>query len=132
MSTNPNPFAILETIGTVLTTLTGSRPLVFLILTVLIGGGAAWLSGRALALKWRPFWQVIVYMALLAAAVRFLHYALFGEVLLSLQYYLVAYAVLLAAAALGYRLTRVRQMVTQYYWLYERAGLFGWREKRAA
>ena len=113
------------------TVITGSRPLVFIILTVVLGGGAAYLSGRALALKWRPVWQLFIYMALLAGAVRFLHYALFGEVLLSLQYYLVAYAVLLGMALLGYRLTRVKQMVTQYYWLYERAGPFHWREKQA-
>ena len=114
------------------TVLTGSRPLVFIILTVVLGGGAAYLSGRALALKWRPVWQLFIYMALLAGAVRFLHYALFGEVLLSLQYYLVAYAVLLGMALLGFRLTRVKQMTTQYYWLYERAGPFHWREKRSA
>ncbi len=113
------------------TLLTGAKPLVFIILTGVLGGGAAYLSGRALALKWRPVWQLVIYMALLTAAVRFLHYALFGEVLLSLQYYLVAYAVIMGMALLGYRLTRVKQMVTQYYWLYERAGPFGWRQKRA-
>ena len=111
------------------TSITGAKPLVFVILTGILGGGAAWLSGRALALKWRPVWQLVIYMALLAAAVRFLHYALFEEVLLSLQYYLVAYAVLLAAALLGYRMTRVKQMTTQYYWLYERAGPFAWRSR---
>jgi hypothetical protein len=30
---------------------------------------------------------------------------------------------------LGFRYTRSRQMVTQYGWLYEPAGLFGWRER---
>ncbi|MCF6192620.1 MAG: hypothetical protein L3J76_05775, partial [Candidatus Hydrothermae bacterium] len=109
------------------TSITGAKPLVFIILTGVFGGGAAWLSGRALALKWRPVWQLVVYTALLAAAVRFLHYALFGEVLLSLQYYLVAYAVLLGLGLLGYRATRVKQMTTQYYWLYERAGPLAWR-----
>ena len=111
------------------TLLTGAHPLVFIILTGVLGGGAAWLSGRALALKWRPVWQIVIYMALLAGAVRFLHHALFGEVLLSVRFYLVAYAVILGMALLGYRLTRVKQMVTQYYWLYDRAGPFAWREK---
>ena len=111
------------------TALTGAKPGVFLVLTVVLGGGAAWMAGRGLALKWRPVWQLVIYMALLAAAVRFLHYALFGEVLLSLQHYLVAYAVILGMALLGFRMTRVRQMVTQYYWLYERAGPFAWRRK---
>ena len=30
---------------------------VFLILTVVIGGGAAFLAGRALASQWRPVWM---------------------------------------------------------------------------
>ena len=50
----------------------------------MIGGGAAWLAGRAIAQTWRPFWQVVVYMLLLGAAVRFVHFALFEADLLSL------------------------------------------------
>src|SRR5262245_28376757 len=48
---------------------------------------AAWLAGRAIARTWRPFWHVLIYMALLAAALRFLRFALFEETLLSpIQY----------------------------------------------
>ena len=32
-------------------------PWIFLIMTVLIGGGAAYLAGRNLAGKWRPVWM---------------------------------------------------------------------------
>lgn len=110
--------------------ITDSSPGVFIGLTVIIGGGAAWLAGRALALKWRPLWQLFVYMLLLAAAVRFLHYALFEEPLLSLKSYIADATVLIIAALLGFRITRVKQMTTQYYWLYERAGPFFWRERR--
>ncbi len=102
---------------------------VFLGLTVVIGGGAAWLAGRALALKWRPVWQLVIYMLLLAAAVRFLHYALFQEPLLSLKSYIADAVVLEVAALLGFRITRVRQMVRQYHWLYEPAGPLFWRER---
>ncbi len=109
--------------------ITESSPAVFIGLTVVIGGGAAWMAGRGLALKWRPLWQLVVYMLLLAAAVRFLHYALFGEVLLSLRSYLADAAMLLAAGWLGHRMTRVRQMTRQYYWLYEPAGPLAWRRK---
>ena len=38
----------------------------FLIVTLLLGGGAAWLTGRALAQAWRPIGQLICYAALLA------------------------------------------------------------------
>jgi hypothetical protein len=30
---------------------------------------------------------------------------------------------------LAFRLTRVRRMVSQYPWIYERDGLLGWRER---
>ena len=68
-------------------------------------------------------------MLALAAAVRFLHYALFAESFFSPHYYLVDYAVLAVAAGLGYRRMRARQMVRQYGWGYMSRGFFGWREK---
>ena len=104
---------------------------VFLVLTVIIGGGAAFLAGRGLARSWKPFWRVYFYMALLAAAVRFFHYALFDGNLLSLYYYLVTYALMLAAGVLGFRAMRTTQMVTQYRWLYERTSPLTWRDRRA-
>jgi hypothetical protein len=104
---------------------------IFLVLTVIIGGGAAFLAGRGLARGWKPFGRVFFYMALLAAAVRFFHYALFDGNLLSPYYYLVTYILLLAAASLGFRLMRTTQMVTQYRWIYERTSPLSWRERRA-
>ncbi len=61
---------------------------------------------------------------------RFFHYALFGEPLLSLRRFLLDYGVLLLCAASGFQLTRARQMVAQYPWAYEPAGLLSWRRKR--
>ena len=60
---------------------------------------------------------------------RFIHFALFDAKLLTLRYYLVDFAVCLAFAYLGFRLTRVTQMVTRYNWINERNGLFGWRRR---
>lgn len=99
---------------------------VFLLATVALGGGAAWLTGRALAATWRPWWQVPAYVLVLAGAVRFIHYALFGATLLSLHYYLVDAAVCLGFGLSAYRLTRARQMCTQYAWINARRGPFGW------
>lgn len=90
---------------------------VFLLVTVLLGGSGAFVSGRAIAQTWRPFWHVPAYMLLLAAIVRFFHYALFWEVLISLKNYMVDFAVMLVSATIGYRLTRARQMAEQYGWL---------------
>jgi hypothetical protein len=105
--------------------------LVFLLVSVAMGGGAAWLAGRAMAATWRPWWHIAFYMLLLAFAVRFIHYALFDSAFLSLHYYLVDYAVCLAFGLLGFRLMRVRQMVTRYKWINERAGLLRWRRRRS-
>jgi len=102
---------------------------IFLLVSVGMGGGAAWLAGRAIATTWRPSWHMPLYMLLLSLAVRFIHFALFDSVFLSLHYYLVDYAVCLGFALLGFHLMRVKQMVNRYKWLNERAGLFRWRRR---
>src|SRR3954464_1993327 len=92
----------------------------FLLVTVAMGGGAAWLAGRAIAATWRPWWHIALYMVLLSLVVRFLHFALFESRFLSLHYYLVDYGVCLAFGLLGFRLMRVAQMVTRYGWINQR------------
>ena len=101
----------------------------FFAMTVVLFGGAAFLTGQTLAQSWRPGWQILPAALLLAAADRFLLYALFAAELVSLSGFLIA-AVMLGAILLGaYYLTRARKMVKQYPWLYKRRGLFGWHEK---
>jgi protein-S-isoprenylcysteine O-methyltransferase Ste14 len=97
--------------------------------TCLIGGGAAWATGRALANSWRPFGQAVVYLLLLGAAIHFAHFALFQGELLSLPSYVSDTAFLICVGGLGWRLTQARRMVTQYRWLYERSGPFTWRAR---
>ena len=87
---------------------------VFLLLTVILGGSAAFISGKSIAETWRPFWQVPFYMVLLALMVRFLHFALFEEVLVSARNLAVDFAFLLTLAIAGYRIARAAQMRTQY------------------
>lgn len=100
---------------------------VFIGVTVLFMGGCAFMAGQALAATWRPLWQVFPYALGLGLADRFLGFALFGGRLLSVPGYAVDTAVLLLIALAAYRMTQARRMVTQYPWLYRRAGLFGWR-----
>ncbi len=102
---------------------------VFLLVTIVLGGGAAALTGRAVASTWRPRWQILVYTLILAAVVRFFHHALFGGTLLSPHYYLVDGIVCLAAGFLGFRAERARQMSSQYRWVNTRAGPFHWRRR---
>src|SRR5688572_15679595 len=104
---------------------------VFLLLTLIIGGGAAFLTGRAIADAWRPWWHVVAFMFLIGGAVRFLHFALFGGTLLSLHFYAVDTAFCMAFGLLGFRLMRVTQMVTCYGWINERTDALRWRRREA-
>lgn len=102
---------------------------VFFLVTVFLGGGAAWLTGRAAAQTWRPGWQVVVYTLILGAAVRFIHFSLFDGTLLSLHFYLVDAAVCLVVGLAGFRAARVGQMIRQYRWINEADGPLRWRRK---
>jgi hypothetical protein len=112
----------------------------FFLITVVLGGGAAFMAGRAIARAWKPFTRLVFYMLLLGLAVRFLHWGLFSDAtyaswremqgtLVSPHYFVVDTLVLIAMAALGYRLERARQMTTQYGWIYERTSPFSWRRR---
>lgn len=103
---------------------------VFLLVTILLGGGAAWLAGRAIAATWRPWWHVIFYMLVLGLAVRFIHFALFDATLLSPHYYLVDAAVCVGVGLLGFRAARAAQMATQYGWINARTGAFTWAHRK--
>jgi hypothetical protein len=105
---------------------------VFLLVTVGMGGGAAWMSGRAIAGTWRPWWHIVAYMLILGAAVRFFHFALFDGTLISLHYYLVDCAVCMLLGFLGFRVTRAAQMTTQYGFRNVRAGFLARARRPAA
>lgn len=100
---------------------------VFIGLTVIGMGFAAVMIGQALALAWKPAWQVSAYGLLLGVGDRFLTFALFQGKLLSLTGYLADTAVLVAIALVAFRINRAHRMVSQYPWLYRRDGLFNWR-----
>ena len=103
----------------------------FLLVTILFGGWLAWMTGRAIALTWRSPASLVAALLALALVVRFIHFALFGGTLLSLHYYLVDLACLLALGFLGWRHTRTGQMTRQYRWLYERTGPLSYRRREA-
>ncbi|HET9533799.1 MAG: DUF6867 family protein [Mesorhizobium sp.] len=101
----------------------------FFLVTCLLGGWAAWMTGKACAQTWRPYPNLIIYLLLLGVAVRFIHHALFNGTMFSLHYYIVDTIVLIIIGTLSYRYTRANQMVTQYHWLYERASLLTWKPR---
>ena len=102
---------------------------VFFGVTVVLFGAAAWLMGRAIGETWRPAWQCVPYGLMLTVANRFVVFALFGGDGLSISGFVIDALVIVAVALFAQRLTRARKMVQQYPWLFDRAGLLGWREK---
>ena len=108
--------------------LCGRDRLARLLVTGILGCGAAWLSGRAIAATWRPIWHVAHRRAPLGAAARFIHFALFEGKLLSLSSLRSDTGIFLIVGLVAFRATRSAQMVRQYPWLYARCGPLSWRE----
>jgi hypothetical protein len=104
----------------------------FVGLTLVLFGAAAASTGRTLAHHWRSVWQGIVYGLLLTVGDRFLSSTLFNGALLSASGFAVSFLYLAGMALLARRIALARLMVRQYPWMYEPAGLFGWRERERA
>ncbi|CDZ49089.1 MULTISPECIES: DUF6867 family protein [Neorhizobium] len=98
-------------------------------LVLIIGFWTAWRSGKAAAEGWNGYTTVVVYTLLLGVAMRFLHYALFQGPFISPFYYIIDVAILLVFSSAGFRIRRTRQMVQNYYWLYEPASAFSFKKK---
>ena len=107
----------------------GTVPAVTLAITIIFMGGCAFMTGQALAATWRPFWHAGPYALLLGFGDRFVIYALFQGDLFLPSGYVIDTVWLFAVITFAFRVTRARQMVTQYPWLYERSGLLSWRDK---
>ncbi|SKA36248.1 DUF6867 family protein [Consotaella salsifontis] len=97
----------------------------FIFVTVILGGGAAWMIGRSTALTWSGWAVAAAYVVLLTIAVRFIHFSLFhGTFFLplagfgtALHYAIVDLVVLMAWAAAGRSVVRGHQMQRQYDFL---------------
>ncbi|MDQ0326841.1 hypothetical protein J2R99_002710 [Rhodopseudomonas julia] len=109
----------------------------FTLVTLVLGGLAAWMTGRAVALTWGSWLRLAVYIALLSLAVRFIHYSLFGGTFFlppagfatGLHYYVVDFIALMLIAAAARQMNRSHQMSEQYSFLYDRSGPFGWKPR---
>ena len=104
----------------------------FIIITLVLAGGASWMSGRALAQTWQPSWLAVAYAILLALPARFLHWSLANGTLLSAHYLLTDAILLILIGLLSYRISETTSMVTQYPWLYERTSLLSWAPKKSS
>lgn len=101
----------------------------FMLVTLILGGGAAWLTGRAVAKGWNPVWQAVFYCLLLTGAVRFCHFALFKGTLGAPTHAVMEFILLVSIATLGFRAVRKQQMTRRYDWLYESTGVLSWRSR---
>lgn len=101
----------------------------FIFVTLVLGGAAGWATGRACALTWRPLTTLFFFLLLLGIAVRFIHHAMFDGSFFSIHYYIVDTLYLIVVGNLAFRLTRTRQMTTQYPWLYRRTNPLGWKKR---
>lgn len=111
-----------------LTAFLGTTPGVFIGLTLILGGSAAILAGRAIGANWKPAWQVVGACFGLALFDRFLTYALFEGELLNLWGLIVHFAVLVAIGLTAWRIALVSQFVNQYPWKYARTSPFSYAE----
>ncbi|MBX9741345.1 MAG: hypothetical protein K2X62_14805 [Beijerinckiaceae bacterium] len=125
-----------------------------LLLTVVLGGAAAFATGRAIAQTWRPASRLVTFCLMLAAAIGFLDYALFENPVIpgarivaalaalreapaaaladlagALAGFGLTFAFILAVALMAFRLTRARQISRQYGFAFVRKGLFFWAER---
>ena len=112
-----------------ITELLGSSIGDFIGVTLVLFGGASFMTGQALATTWRPLWQMAPYGFLLAAANRFFSWALFHGQLLSPIGFAVDAIVMIVIGVFAYRLMLAHKMTSQYPWLYERTGLLSWRTR---
>ena len=103
----------------------------FIGVTLILFGFTAFLMGQAIAETWRPAWQNIAFGFLLALGNHFVDCSLFEKDWLSFTHYLLDAVWIIVVSLFAYRVTMARKMVTQYPWLYERASLLSWRERRA-
>ncbi|MEF2550629.1 hypothetical protein VQ042_04520 [Aurantimonas sp. A2-1-M11] len=102
----------------------------FLLVTVVLGGGGAWMIGRSTALTWNGWGLMAFYVLLLNIAVRFIHFSLFdGSFFIppatfgtAIYYGLIDFVVLFALAAAGRSYVRSRQMSRQYGILHDNHG----------
>jgi hypothetical protein len=102
----------------------------FIILTLILGGWLAFMTGRAFALTWRNVAMLLFALLFIGLVNRFIHFAVVKGALFSLKYYMSDTFCLIIIGLIGFHFTRKKQMLTQYWWLYEPVGFLGYRLRK--
>ncbi len=114
--------------------------------TIGLFGFLSFMTGMSVARSWQSIRAILAYSLLLAVGERFMVQAIVfdrfymiidifwsAEDGLSLAFdlhYFVSLAICATIGSVAYYATRASLMVRQYPWLYERAGVFGWRLRK--
>ena len=101
----------------------------FVLMTVVLFGWCSYQLGKAMANTWQSISLMIFYVFLLTAFDRFLLFALFEQELLSILMFLFDFIVLSLISMTSYRITKIRYMVNQYPWKYQKTGFFSYKNK---
>jgi len=101
----------------------------FGLVTIVMGGWAAWMAGKACASSWSRYPTLFVYLLILTAGVRFLHQAPFGGNMFSPHYFVVDFIYIQLVGLLSYRLRLASQMVSRYGWMFEKSGALSWNAR---
>jgi hypothetical protein len=98
----------------------------FVLVTIIMGGWAAWMTGKACASTWSRYPTLFIYLTILTAGVRFLHQAPFGGDMFSPHFFVVDFIYIQLVGLLSYRLKLASQMVSRYGWMFQKSGAVGW------
>jgi hypothetical protein len=104
--------------------------LLLLILVIAVGLWAAWMTGRAAALTWRPYWMAALYFLPLTFAFRFLFFIFTQGHFVTLLGIAGSLVFIFVVGSVAYQFTRAGLMTRQYPWLYERTSPFTYQHKR--
>jgi hypothetical protein len=100
------------------------------ILVIAVGIGAAWMTGRAAALTWRPYWMAALYFLPLTFAFRFLFFIFTQGHFVTLWGIVGSLAFIFVVGSIAYQATKAGLMTRQYPWLYERTSPFTYGHRR--
>jgi len=104
----------------------------FVLVTLIMGGWAAWMTGKACGSAWSRYPTLFIYLTLLTCAIRFLHQAPFGGNMFSPYHFVVDFIVIQVIGWLSYRLKVANQMASRYGWMFQKSGALSWTARSDA
>ena len=105
--------------------------IILIVTTLAVGAGAAWMTGRAAALTWRPYWMAVLYFVPLTFGFRFIYYVFAHGQFLTLTGVAASFVYIFVIGSVAFRVTKAGLMARQYPWLYQRTSPFTWAPRNS-